>query len=445
MNLATALPILLAAIAVIAWGAVVAVRRRGRAATAATAGSADLAITAFVERSLDLESLSDVLAAGGEAARAAFAAVTVVAFEPGAREAQWDAANPGVQALEPVPDADRGVFAWFKHNSGVVLLAEIGDARYGAMRVPLGNLARRYSIDAIVPLVDRGQTIGALGLGLPRRPTRDERELYDVFRQEVTAAAANVRLHREAAHKLTLEKEVDLAGAVQLALVPPVSEGRAGKLVWTGHYRPAGQVGSDFWSAYDLGNERVLIVIGDVVGTGLAGSMASAVAKSCCDALHAAGAAGDAGNVLIALNRALFRPQRPIHMTCFAAVFDARAHSVSYANAGHVLPYHWSPRGLGVLGGSGPMLGDGPDARYSPTVRPIEPGDVFLLFTDGISEAMNAQRAPFGERRLQRAIARATGGVGPRATKEAILTSVEEFRAGTTPHDDEALVVVRVD
>src|SRR5262249_25584293 len=159
--------------------------------------------------------------------------------------------------------------------------------------------------------------------------------------------------HREAAHKLTLENEVDLAGAVQLALVPPVSEGRAGRLTWTGHYRPAGQVGSDFWSAYDLGNERVLIVIGDVVGTGLAGSMASAVPKSCCDALHAAGAAGDAGNVLIGLNHALFRPQRPIHMTCFAAVFDARAGQVSYANAGHVFPYHMSAGGLGVLGGSG--------------------------------------------------------------------------------------------
>jgi serine phosphatase RsbU (regulator of sigma subunit) len=463
------LPILLALIVLMLWGVVVLVRRRSRAG-AQTGGGSSLALTELAERSLDLESLSDVLAASADAARVALSAKRVVAFEPGAREGAWDASEPGAGAIDEVaggpepaspvggaararsrpsidavPDGARGVFAWFKHNTTPILIDEIGDARYGAMRVPLAELGRRYQLDVIVPLVDRGLTIGALGLGIGRKLSRAERDLLGELRQQVTAAAANVRLHREAAHKLTLEKEVDLASAVQQTLVPASSEGRVGRLVWTGHYRPAGQVGSDFWSAYDLGNDRVLLVIGDVVGTGLAGSMASAVAKSCCDALHAAGAAGDVVDVLAALNRALFRPMRPIHMTCFAAVIDARRGNVTYANAGHELPYHASVSGaLGVLGGSGPMLGDGPDARWQRSSRPLAHGDTLLLFTDGLSEAMNETRAVFGERRLQRTLSRAAGA-GPGEIKHQILVAVEAFRGGVPPQDDEALVVVRVE
>jgi serine phosphatase RsbU (regulator of sigma subunit) len=438
------LPILLAFIVLMLWAVVVLVRRRSRAAAQAGSGTS-LALTELAERSLDLESLSDVLAASADAAKIALSAKRVVAFEPGAREGAWDVSEPGVGAIESVPDGARGPFAWFKHNVAPILIEEIGSARYGAMRVPLGELARRYQIDVIVPLVDRGLTIGALGLGIGRKLSRAERELLGELRQQVTAAAANVRLHREAAHKLTLEKEVDLASAVQQTLVPATSEGRVGRLAWTGHYRPAGQVGSDFWSAYDLGGDRVLLVIGDVVGTGLAGSMASAVAKSCCDALHAAGAADDVGNVLAALNRALFRPTRPIHMTCFAAVIDARRGNVTYANAGHELPYHASRSGnLGVLGGSGPMLGDGPDARWQKSSRPLAHGDTLLLFTDGISEAMNETRAVFGERRLQRTLARAATA-GPAEIKHQILVAVEAFRGGVPPQDDEALVVLRVE
>lgn len=438
------IPAVLAVVVLAAWAVAVAARRQGHSSAGAREDVAEQALTGFVERSLEIGSVGEVLADAAATAQAAFGATRVVVFEPGAKEGSWEA-QAGGQALDPVPDAARGVFGWFKHNVDVILLDEVAGPRYGAMRLPLADLAKRYGLDAFLPLVDRGHTIAALGLALGRKPSAHERGLLGHLRVEITAAAANVRLHREAAHKLTLEKEVDLASAVQLSLVPPQAEGRSGKLSWAGHYRPGGQTGSDFWSSYDLGGGRVLLVIGDVIGTGLAGSMVSAVAKSCCDSLHAAGAATDPGALLTALNRALHRHARPIHMTCFAGVFDPASASVTYANAGHPMPYQVraaEPR-LGVLVGTGPMLGDAAESRYVAARRPLAPGDLVLLYTDGVVEAMNDKRASFGERRLQRSLV-AAAELPLAAARDRLLAALEEFRGGAAPTDDEALVVVRV-
>lgn len=443
MNLAIGL--ILAVLVATIWAVVALSRRRGRSHKEYRSDVTEEALTVFVERSLALGSFAEVVGEAAATAQAAFRATRVVRFEPGAREGVWDALSATGEPLDAVPDASRPVFARFKHNAEVVVLDDASGGKFGALRLPLTELGQRYGIDVLVPLVGLGQTMAVLGLSVGRRVSAFERGLLDHLRIEATAAALNVRLHREAAHKLTLEKEVDLASAVQLTLVPPVDAGRGRHVAWVGHYRPAGQAGSDFWSAYDLGDGRVLVVVGDVVGRGLAGSMVSAVAKSCCDSLNAAVATLDAGTLLTALNRALWRPARPIHMTCFAAIFDGAAGTVQFANAGHPLPYVARPvePRLGVLSGSGPMLGDAPDTRYRASERPVRAGDLILLYTDGIVEATNAERMPFGERRLQRALLQAVGE-RPEVARDRILGALGDFRGGAPPVDDEALVVVRI-
>jgi serine phosphatase RsbU (regulator of sigma subunit) len=452
------LPWVLAGLVLGIWIVCLWLRRHFLASSGSREDSAEGALAEFVERSLELTGFTDVVADAVTTVSQAFHCSRVVSFEPGAREGAWDVTEygpAGTQALEPVPDAGRSVFIWFKHNPDVLLLDEVqGAARFGAMRVPLADLRKRYGIDVLVPLPDRGRVLGALGLTIAHRPTRLERALLSDLRMVVTAAAANVRLHREAAHKLTLEKEVDLASAVQNALLPSVVEGEVGGLAWVGHFRPAGQTGSDFWSSYELEEGRVLVVIGDVIGSGLAASMVSVMAKSCCDSLHAAKVVLSPVSVLSALNRALYRPARPILMTCFVAIVDAAKGVVSYANAGHLLPYqvkgtpakpangHGTSR-LGVLPGAGPMLGDSPDARYHQLERPLGPGDTLFLYTDGLVEAVNVYRDAYGERRLQKALLD-SAGMEPRAARDFLLSSIATFCAGAPPIDDEALVVLKV-
>jgi serine phosphatase RsbU (regulator of sigma subunit) len=426
------------------WIAFLAARSGARSAASSRGHANEEVLTQFVVRSLDLHAFADVLADAAATAMTAFGAQRAVIFEPGTKEGAYDAWTLGPQPLDPVPESARSAFAWLKHNVEVILLDELSGPRFGAMRIPLADLKSRYGIDTLVPLVDRRQVIGALGLQLGRRPGHAERGLLEHLRIEATAAAANVRLHREAAHKLTLEKEVDLASAVQRTLVPGVQEASAHGLRWVGHCQPPGQAGSDFWATYELG-DQVLVVVGDVIGSGLAGSMVSAVAKSCCDAFTGSGM-NDPGQLLTALSRALWRPVKPIQMTCVAVRFDARAGQLTWANAGHPMPYLAAAGAdkLTVLPGSGPMLGDVADARWQSQARPFAPGDAVLLYTDGVVEAMNAQRAPFGERRLQKALAGALGGPPP-AVRDAIVRAVDGFRAGEPVTDDELLVFVRRD
>jgi phosphoserine phosphatase RsbU/P len=97
---------------------------------------------------------------------------------------------------------------------------------------------------------------------------------------------------------------------------------------------------------------------------------------------------------------------------------------------------------LGVLTGSGPMLGDIADARYASSTRGLARGDGVLLYTDGLVEAMNLSRVPFGERRLQRALSAAKTASPPRV-RDAIVKAVDDFRSGAPVNDDELLVYVR--
>jgi sigma-B regulation protein RsbU (phosphoserine phosphatase) len=251
-----------------------------------------------------------------------------------------------------------------------------------------------------------------------------------------------VRLHREAAHKLTLEKEVDLAGAVQQTLAPLRSEASHGAWSWVGHVRPAGQVGGDFWCSYEV-DGGVLIVVGDVIGGGLGGSMVSAVVKSSCDAFAAAGIT-DPATLLGGVNRAIWRPNRQFHVTCVAAFFDERAGEVAWANAGHPAPYVVGlddERPVALLGW-GAMLGEAQNAEYETQRRAVEAGDTVLLHTDGVPEAMNAERVSFGERRLQRALVAARELDPPRA-RDQLLYALEAWKGGVPASDDELVVVMR--
>jgi hypothetical protein len=434
----------LAVVLTLSW-AVITVLRRGRQSEAAvgTAQTRD-ALRQFADQSLVMQSVPEILAFAREAAQVIFGCDRVVAFEKGAEEGQWEASIPGVEGLGEVPAAIRGLFGWFRHNSAIASENELGEARFGAMRGPLRQLMERFGIDVAMPLVSETQIIAMVGMRLGRKPVAMDRELMKLFRLQATAACANVRLHAEAAHMVSLAKEVDLASAVKLALVPDEMEGAVGAVRWAGYYQAVGDAGSDFWGAYPLSDGRVMLLIGDAIGAGLAGSLVSAVVKSCADAIFDARPQrlGPA-QLLGAMNRALYRSRNPVHTSCFAVLIDASAGTVEYANAGHTIPYHLKADGsLSVLKGAGPLLGDEATASYPATEIEITAGDGLVFYTDGLIKATDGEGKSYGERRLQKQLKGATGNAALLRTQ--ILGSIDEFRGPSPYADDAALLVVRV-
>jgi sigma-B regulation protein RsbU (phosphoserine phosphatase) len=427
---------------------VVSLGRAGRRSRRGELGAqARDALTRFADRALEIENVHDILVLAKDTAWRLFGSSRVVAFESGADRGAWDAFIPGGEALAPVPASLRGLFAWFVHNRTVASLGDLGDKRFGAMRAPLREIMDRYQVDLVIPLVQHGRLLAVIGLLLERRPTPLDREVLILFRLEATAACANVNLHRQAAHVLTLAKELDLASAVKLALVPDESEGASGSITWSGHFEGAGQAASDFWGAYILGDGKLMFVIGDAVGSGLGGSMVAAVVKSCCDGVYDGNPGGPGpAQLLGALNGAIFRPTSPSHTRCFAAMFDPPAQRVIYANAGHTVPYRlplFGKQELGVLAGAGPLLGDSADAVYRENRSPLVARECFVLFTDGLVKARNPDGEPFGDRRLQRVLA-GHKDASARDIRETVLGALTAWRDRAPLADDIALVVIRV-
>jgi serine phosphatase RsbU (regulator of sigma subunit) len=441
----------IAAVLVVVLGlvwAIALVSRSGRLARSSAGGAeAREALTHFADQSLELQSVADILAFAREAAQAVFGTQRVVAFVAGAEAGAWDASVPGAEKLPEPPMSVRGLFGWLKHNTAIAVEADLGQARFGAMRGPMRQVMDGYGIDVIMPLVERKQILAVLGLRLGRRPTVVDRGLMRLFRLQATAACANVRLHREAAHMVSLAQEVDLASAVQLALVPDEMDGDHGGISWRGSFEVAGDAGSDFWGVYPMGDDRVMMIIGDAIGAGLGGSMVSAVVKSCADAIFDdAPTSLDPGRLLGALNRALYRSTSPVHTSCFAILFDAAAGRLHYANAGHEIPYRLSAgdqgANLGALTGAGPLLGDAADARYKVQTVELPPGELVVLFTDGLTKIQGDNPKPLGERGLQRLLKKASHG-HPDVVRRQLLEGVAGYRGGAPLRDDAALVIVQ--
>jgi serine phosphatase RsbU (regulator of sigma subunit) len=365
---------------------------------------------------------------------------------------EWMAQQaPGGAMVDPPPPQAQTVFTWLARNPEAVFVDELGDRRYGAMRLPIAELAGRYAADVLLPLGHRGELVAVLALGRRAPPVTyrpEEREFISHLHLEAAAAAANATLLREVALRATLERELDLAQAIQRELVPERAEAKIGPVEVAGYYG-AGRIegGSHFWNHHALRDGRVLVLVGDVAGDGLAASMLLAVALGAWDTLRDQDK-GDPGQLLDLMNRALYRPALRTWITCGAAIVDPTHGSVAYANAGHSLPYHVVMNGgkpqVGCLVVQGPAVGDRLDSRFPTVTKPFRRGDTLLFYTHGLVERCDADGRPYGDRRLQRAL-RVVAAQELDATRlrDKLLDELATWSGGARGSEDEVLLVVR--
>jgi sigma-B regulation protein RsbU (phosphoserine phosphatase) len=130
-------------------------------------------------------------------------------------------------------------------------------------------------------------------------------------------------------------------------------------------------------------------------------------------------------------------------VTLFFGILDVVAGELQFCNAGHTGPYVVSPAGVLPLGGGrNKPVGIRPTVTYTSTAAKLGPGDCLFLFTDGITESMDAAGAFFSEQRLERTLASLTGQ-GPRAIVDAVLDAVRDFSTATPQSDDIAALALR--
>lgn len=344
----------------------------------------------------------------------------------------------------------------FTSNPRPVLREDLQALRLGDQRDLVERLFDAHGADVIVPLVSREEMVGMLILSDFERGAvllPDEHAFLALIQEQTALALEYARMHREAAARVEVLQQMKLAEAVQRAFVPSGEVIELGAVRISGLWAPASRCGGDWWWAHQLGGGRVLVLIGDVTGHGLPAAMVTAAAKGCYDVAQTLlGDELDLVELLSLLDGAVrIMGGESFHMTCFATLLDPAAGRMTYANAGHLVPYLCRAQAdgaveLGVLSARGTPLGAGGPGAYRAQSRELAPGDTLVWYTDGLVEGVDRAGRPFGDRRLQRILRKIDhASTDARGVRDHIGRALLAFQGGARPDDDITLVVARVE
>jgi sigma-B regulation protein RsbU (phosphoserine phosphatase) len=293
-----------------------------------------------------------------------------------------------------------------------------------------------------VPIVSGGDVIGALNL---ESSTVDAFSEADVEFLEFFAVAAAISIekavvHREMIEKERIEQQLRIAKQVQLALLPAASPVLPGYDI-AGTNVPTWEIGGDYFDYLPQPDGRLGLTIADVSGKGVPAALIMATFRAALRAQRARGIALDA--MASRLNRILLDSMDASRfVTAFYGLLEPRTGAMSFANCGHNPPLLLRAAGAReLLTSGGPALGMWHGAAFVPGAASVEPGDVLVLYTDGVIEVMNAAGEMFGVDRLEDVIRRRHDS--SRDLVEAVIDATRAFAGRSSYEDDFTLVVIR--
>jgi sigma-B regulation protein RsbU (phosphoserine phosphatase) len=184
--------------------------------------------------------------------------------------------------------------------------------------------------------------------------------------------------------------------------------------------------------------------LGDVAGKGVSAALLMGVLHGAIRSLDWARSGADQERATVKLNHLLCeKTARERFASLFWANFIPETGLLRYINAGHLPPLLIRAQETERLEGGGPVLGLLPAAQYRCVETRVEAGDLLIVFSDGIAEAMNADEEQFGEERIV-AIARQHLDQHPRMICDAVVRGIARFLGPSKPHDDQTLLIVRL-
>lgn len=300
----------------------------------------------------------------------------------------------------------------------------------------------------LVRFVDSGETpdeekrIGVLYLDSRERGTLASPVVHaglETLAAEAAVAIENARLYREAVEKAKIEQELQIAAEIQQALLPPPAWS-AEHFEAVGCSVPCRAIGGDFFEYLTMADGSAGFVVADVSGKGAPAALLTAVTQGVL-ATQASYGGGPAA-ALAHVNQVLVRRatgSRFVTMFFAALSDDGR---LTYSNAGHNPPILVSGSTVRRLETGGLICGLFEHASYVEETVQMSRGDVLLIFSDGVSEALDAKGEEFGDDRILRCL-RAHAEAGVRDVLDCLVQTVRAFATGTTQSDDITAVVVR--
>jgi len=306
--------------------------------------------------------------------------------------------------------------------------------------IPLYATARAKT-DESMTSVKHGEFLGVLYLD-SRRPaafSKLDRQLLDAFTDQAASILDNARLVARERERQRLEQEINIARDIQQALLPRNFRDFP-HLSVAGCNFPCLSVGGDYFDVFPIGDHRTAFLIADVSGKGLGAALVTTMLQG---VLSGMTLGTDPARLFAHLNRFLCdHVEVGRYATMFFGILDEKG-TLEYINAGHPSPI-LIRRGIAeeaFTEGSFPV-GLVPEAEYTTTCIKLEPGDTLVLFSDGVTEAMNPDEELFGTARLREVL---TGQMDTPLDQlqKCVLESVENFARGASQADDLTLLLVR--
>jgi serine phosphatase RsbU (regulator of sigma subunit) len=302
-----------------------------------------------------------------------------------------------------------------------------------------------FSIRSLVcaPMISSdGEAIGVIQidtLNQRARFTDEDLEVLASVASQAAVAIDNAKMHEQVVAQRALQRDMELARQMQRTLLPSKPPQVPGYFFFD-YYQAARQVGGDYFDYVQLPGARYAVIVGDVAGKGVPAALM--MARLSADVRFSLASEPDPAKAIQQINEGFAHHDwSDRFVTMIAAVLNPSTNELTMVNAGHMAPF-LRRRGGAVeeIGdeAAGLPLGVAPGFEYESYTQVLEPGDVLTLFTDGFSEAMNANRELYGLERLKAQISSPVTDVAEFG--EHILEDVRDFVDGVDQSDDMCLV-----
>jgi sigma-B regulation protein RsbU (phosphoserine phosphatase) len=270
---------------------------------------------------------------------------------------------------------------------------------------------------------------------------RDER-LLTAMAAQAAISIENARLYEQEIQQRLISQELETARRIQKSFLPQTIPQHAGWDI-AAFWRPMRNVAGDFYDFYTLPDGRLAVVIADVSGKGVPAALFMALSATVLRFAMGLNFAPD--EVMVRANQAIISDQSSkMFATVFVGYFDLDPGIMRFASAGHNPPllYRAATGRCEYLEALGVAIGLFEDARYAGETIKLEDGDVLVLYTDGITEAVDEDEEEFGEDRLEEIVSQNAARSAQELT-DLIIEAAAAFASDEGLFDDETLVVIK--
>ena len=305
------------------------------------------------------------------------------------------------------------------------------------------NARARTRSEMVAPIISNEEVIGVFDLESDELDaySDDDLEVLMLLASQVAIIIDKVMLHEQLIEKQRLETQLEVARQVQLELLPPRDPQLEGFDISAYNF-PTEEVSGDYYDWVRIYDDQIGVVIADVAGKGVPAALLMAFLRA---SLRAASHIGYAPHISMSkVNYLLWESiERNQFVTAFYGILDATNRTLAYSNAGHNPPLLIDADGKARFEERGGVpLGMFRDSRYYEYYATIEPGQMLVLYTDGVTEAMNPSGEEYGGQRLVAAALRGRH-LSARELIDFIHRDVIDWTEGRGAHDDVTFFIIK--